>query len=264
MKVAVTGASGQVGTLLGERLDGRAEVVPLGREDDWRAGMAGADALVHLAGTLQPRRGESYESANVETAARAAAAVVGTEVDRIVFLSYVGARPDSPNAYLRTKAEAERVLIETGVPTTVFRCLHICGPPERPGPTAAAFLATGGKPVSVVGSGRQRIAPLFVGDAVEAVLAATLCAEPAAGVFELGGPDEMSVDELVRTLNGADVRIRHIPAVLARLVGRVSSDLTPVLIDLLLRDSVAAAPPEAIAARFGFVPTRIGDVWARP
>lgn len=76
MKIAVTGASGQVGTLLAERLSGAAglELVPLGRGEDWSAAIAAADAVVHLAGTLQPQGGDDYRGANVETTATVAAA----------------------------------------------------------------------------------------------------------------------------------------------------------------------------------------------
>nr|MDQ3726254.1 NAD-dependent epimerase/dehydratase family protein [Actinomycetota bacterium] len=168
--VAVTGASGQVGALLRQRLgETPARVLPLGRGEDWRAGIAEADVVVHLAGTLQPKRGESYEAANVETARTVAEAAAAGGASRIVFLSYVGADARSENAYLRAKAAAEDLLVASGVPTTIFRCLHVFGPPDRPGPTVDAFLAKRGA-VTVPGSGRQRIQPLYVGDVVSAVL----------------------------------------------------------------------------------------------
>jgi nucleoside-diphosphate-sugar epimerase len=262
VKIAITGASGQVGTQLRERLGGAAgvELVSLGRDEDWGAAIAAADAVVHLAGTLQPRRGESYEQANVEPTRTVAAAALQGGLGRIVFLSYVGAATDSSNAYLRSKAEAEALLLASGVPTTIFRCLHVFGPPEHPGPTAGAFLAKGGRALIVPGSGRQRIAPLYLGDVVSAV--ANAATDPAAptGVFDLGGPEEMSMDEFVQALNGGAAKLRHLPAPLARIAARLSPALTPALIDLLLRDNVTA-DPAGVAARFGFEPTPLRAVW---
>jgi NADH dehydrogenase len=263
VRIAITGASGQVGTLLRERLDGTAEVTPLNHGEDWAAGIAGADAVVHLAGTLQPKGRNTYESANVETSATVAAAARESGSGRIVFLSYVGADPASPNAYLRSKAEAEHLLAGSGVSTTTFRCLHIYGPPAAPGPTAAAFLAKGRRPVPVPGSGRQRIAPLYIGDVAAAVLDAATRPEPEPGTFDLGGPEEISMDDFVRALNGPEVRIRHLPAALARPLARLSPSLTPALMDLLLRDNVVSTPPAQVGERFGFLPTRIRDVWPR-
>ncbi|HET7418337.1 MAG TPA: NAD-dependent epimerase/dehydratase family protein [Solirubrobacterales bacterium] len=261
--VAVTGASGQVGTLLCERLGERGvRVIPLGRGDDWRAGIAGADAVVHLAGTLQPRRGESYEAANVAPAQEVARAARAGGCGRIVFLSYVGASLRSRNAYLRAKATAEHKLQGSGLPTTIFRCLHIYGPPERPGPTAGPFLAEDSKAVTVPGTGRQRIQPLYIGDVVAAVAAAATGEQATSGTFELGGPEEISMDEFVRALNGgAEVKIRHLPAPVARLAARLSPSLTPALMELLLTDNVTTAPVAEIAERFDFTPHRLAEVW---
>lgn len=262
MKIAVTGASGQVGTQLRERLAGVAgtELVPLGRGEDWSAPVAAADAVVHLAGTLQPQRGESYAEANVEPTRTVAAAAAQGSPRRIVFLSYVGAAVDSDNPYLRSKAEAEALLLDSGIPTTIFRCLHVFGPPDRPGPTAGAFLARGGRAVIVPGSGRQRIAPLYLGDVVAAVAAAATVPDAPSGSFDLAGPEEIGMDGFVKALNGGAARLRHLPAPLARLSARLSPSLTPALMDLLLRDNVAA-DPAAVAAKFGFQPTPLSAVW---
>jgi NADH dehydrogenase len=264
-RVAITGASGQVGTLLAAKLGAAGiEVTPLGRGDDWAAAIAGADAVAALAGTLQPGRGDDYRSANVETAARAAEAARVGGVGRIAFLSYVGAEADSANAYLRAKHEAEALLAASGVPTTVFRCLHIYGPPEHPGPTAGAFIARGPRKVIVPGNGTQRIAPLYIDDVATALASALSAPGAPTGVFELGGPEEVSMDDFVRTVNGGEARIRHLPAPLARISARLSAALTPALIDLLLRDNVTATDPAAVGAKFGFTPTRLADVWPKP
>jgi nucleoside-diphosphate-sugar epimerase len=261
--VAITGASGQVGTLLAERLGAAGNAtVPLNREDDWPTGIADAEVVAHLAGTLQPTGGDSYESANVRTTETVAAAAREAGVKRIVFLSYVGAAEGSANDYLRSKAEAERVLLDSGVPTTVFRCLHIYGPPEHPGPTADAFLVKDRHSVAVPGNGRQRIAPLFIGDVVEAVLNAALDSGAPTGTFELGGPEEMSMDEFVRGLNGGETRIRHLPAPLARILARLSPALKPALMDLLLTDNVTATDPESVAGEFGVSLTPFERAWS--
>jgi NADH dehydrogenase len=263
LKVAITGASGQVGSLLQERLEGEARVVPLGRGDDWAGAIATTDAVVHLAGTLQPRRGESYEEANVEPARIVADAAAAGSCSRIVFLSYVGASASSSNAYLRAKATAEELLVSSGVPSTIFRCLHIYGPPDRPGPTAGAFLAEEGKAVTVPGSGRQRIQPLYIGDVVSAVAAVVTQPEPPTATFDLGSPEEMSMDEFVRALNDPDVKIRHLPAGVARIASRLAPSLTPALIDLLLVDNVTATSATQVSERFGFTPRRLAEVWSR-
>lgn len=185
--IAITGASGQVGTLLRERLaDAPNEFRALDQGDDWAAAIRGAQAVVHLAGTLQPKGDNTYEAANVTTTETVASAASDAHVDRIVFLSYLGADPGSSNAYLASPA----------------------------------------------------------------------------GTFDLAGPDRMSMDELVRRVNGGEVRMRHLPGTVARLLARLSPVLTPALIDLLVRDNVPPGDPGETAARFGVTLHRFPEVWA--
>jgi NADH dehydrogenase len=259
--VAVTGASGQVGTQLQGRLVRLPnEVRLLGRDDDLAIAFADADAIVHLAGTLQPRKPNTYRSANLDTALATAAALAHSTAQRLVFLSFLTARLDSSNSYLRYKAEAEEALRTSGVPAVIFRCDHVYGPPSEPGPTASAFLAKSGR-VMLLGRGTQRLAPLYRDDVVEAILHAALDRETPNGTFELAGPDVMTADQFLRALNSEPVRIRRIPAPLARMLGHVVPTLTPELVDVLLADAVPTEDVAATVRRFGADLHRLADVW---
>jgi NADH dehydrogenase len=257
----VTGASGQVGTQLRRRLAQLPnEVRPLGRDDDVAAAFADADAVVHLAGSLQPRKPNTYRAANLDTALATAAALAGSPAQRVVFLSLLTARLDASNSYLRYKAEAEEALRSSGVSAVIFRCDHIYGPPSEPGPTASAFLAKSGR-VMLLGSGTQRLAPLYRDDVVEAILHAALDEDTPAGRFQLAGPDIVTADDFVRLLNSTPVRLRRIPAAMARLLGHVVPTLTPELVDVLLADAVPTEDVTATARRFGVELHCLADVW---
>ncbi|GEP33908.1 hypothetical protein NSZ01_16760 [Nocardioides szechwanensis] len=251
--VVVTGASGQVGAALQERLSGLPnDVRPIGRRDDLTAAVRDADVVVHLAGTLRPRRPDTYASSNLETAEAVVAALVGSSVRRVVTLSYLDADPASGNLYLRLKAEAEQRLEATGVPTVVLRAAHIYGDASRPGPTAEAMLSRGGKPVSVLGSGGQRWAWVANRDVVEALTHAALDPSTPTGTYELAGPRALTVDDFVRQVNGAHVRVRHLNDPMARVLSRVLPSLPAPLVDVMLRDCVPTGDPADTASRFGF------------
>src|SRR5262249_61966953 len=85
-----------------------------------------------------------------------------------------------------------------------------------------------------------------------------------AGTFELGGPDTMSMDDFVRGLNGGEVRLLHLPPVVARGLAHVLPSLTPALMDLLLADSVPTADPSAVARRVRALVPPVAGVWASP
>lgn len=236
--IAITGASGHVGTALRHRFATLPnEVRAVGREDDLAAAFRDAVAVVHLAGTLRPEAPETYEDANLRTVERTVAALEGSAVERIVFLSYVGAHRSSANAYLRAKAEAENVLHRAGRDLVVFRCTHVVGPPEDPGPFVTSLLAEKGHPVWVLGSGTQRLAPVYREDVADAILAA-LTPTAYHGRFDLPGPEVLTMDELVGVVNGGSCGIHHVPPLAARALGHVVPDLTPELVDVLLADSL--------------------------
>jgi NAD(P)H dehydrogenase (quinone) len=236
------------------------QVRPLGREDDLAAAFGDADAVVHLTGTLQPRKPNTYRAANLDTALATAAGLARSPAQRVVFLSFLTARLDASNSYLRYKAEAEEALRSSGVPAVIFRCDHIYGPPDEPGPTASAFVAKSGR-VMLLGSGSQRLTPLYREDVVEAILHAALDPGTPTGTFQLAGPDTMSAEEFARLLNSTPIRIRRTPVMLARLLGRVVPTLTPELVDVMLADTVPTEDVAATARRFGVELHRLADVW---
>jgi uncharacterized protein YbjT (DUF2867 family) len=274
--VVVTGANGQVGrstlvalaksgikpTALVRSHETLADCTTVG---DWLASdvalgaIREADAVVHLAGALNPPD-RDYENANIAPTERLAQALDPGRTRRLVFLSYVGAAETSRNRYLETKARAERVLRETQIPLTVFRCTHIIGPAEAPGPTASTMLLGGKSSVTVLGSGKQRVAPVFVGDVVAAILAAL--ESDHSGTFDLQGPEDMTIDDLVRLLNRSDrVRISHVPGPIARLLRFVGPKLPSALIDAMLNDCKSENPTAQSA--FNLSLTSLHRVWAR-
>lgn len=272
----ITGATGQVGQATIDALvrrgirptalvRGTAQLKGCVTISDWLvsdravAAIERAPTVVHLAGTLNPADGD-YERANILPTQRVASAVSPVRTRGLVFLSYVGASEQSANRYLATKARAERLLRETGVPVTVIRCTHIIGSPSSPGPTAASLLAKGKTSVTVLGNGKQRVAPVYLGDVVAAIEAAIISGQ--AGTFDLQGPEEMTFDDLVRRLNRpTKVSITHVPAVLARMLRFVGPKLPGPLIDVMLSDCRSEHP--TAHSVFGFSLTSLDRVWSR-
>lgn len=237
--VAITGASGHVGRFVRARLAGLPnEVRPLGRGDDLAAAFADADAVIHLAGTLQPLGENSYEEANVGTVRRTVEALAGSAVTRVLLLSYVGADAASDNAYLRTKGEAERLVLGCGREGVVVRSTFIFGPPDDPGPSAAPFISHG-HAVAVIGSGRQRYAPVYVADVAEALVRFALDPATPTGTFGITGPRALTVDDFAAALSGGHARERHLRGPVARALAHLTPRLTPAMVNVLAADSVS-------------------------
>jgi uncharacterized protein YbjT (DUF2867 family) len=224
-----------------------------------REALAAADFIIHLPGDLRPPGRDGYRQAHVRTAEIVAEALRAGQARRVVALSYVGADERSPNRYLATKGAAERLFLESGKEAVIFRCTAILGSPDAPAQLEEAFTARRGA-VTMLGNGRQRQQPVYRGDVAEAVLASLVRGAP--GVYDLAGPEVMSVDECVRLINrGAPVRIRHVPAWAARLLGHALPALTPDMVELMLADSVGDSL--RAVAEFGLKLRPLSRVWAR-
>jgi nucleoside-diphosphate-sugar epimerase len=222
-----------------------------------RAALAEADAIVHLAGALRPEGGR-YHAANVATTRVVADAARQGRPTRVMFLSFPGARVTHPNAYLRTKAIAERVLVSTGKEVVIFRCTNIIGPPGNPGPMVAAMLAKKGGVARTLGTGTQRVRPVLVDDVAAALEAALQRGRP--GEYDLAGPDEMSLDQLIGIVNrNPNVRIAHLPAWVARTIGPAVLDLPRPMVGMLVNDAVG--DPASAMSEFGLTLTRVESVW---
>lgn len=272
--IVITGANGQVGRITADSLGkGDRQVTALVRkkEDfdncitigDWLtspeavSAIQRAEALIHLAGALNPPD-HDYQDANIAPTQKLIEALEGGCARRIIFLSYVGASENSKNQYLSSKAKAERLLQETKIPLTVLRCTHIIGPPGSPGPTASQMLLDGKRSVPILGNGKQLVAPVYIGDVVSAILAALQA--DINGTFDLQGPDEMTINDLVRLLNNSEkVRISHLPGTMARFLKYFGPKLPGALIDVMLHDSRSKNP--TAAKTFNLSLTSLEGIW---
>jgi nucleoside-diphosphate-sugar epimerase len=216
-----------------------------------------ADQIVHLAGTTHAE-GESYWTENVVAAEAVARAVRHGGARRIIFLSSTGAPAPAGNEYLRAKAEAEHVLATAGCELVVLRTTHIVGPPRYPGPFVESLLPARDGVVQVPGDGLQRVAPVLVDDVVAAVTAA-LRGGPA-GTYELAGPDEMTLDDLVTLVNRVGVVVRHVAPPLARLASWFDPSSSASAVDLVLRPSLG--DPSAAVRAFGLTLHSVREAWA--
>jgi nucleoside-diphosphate-sugar epimerase len=95
------------------------------------AALAGCDAVVHLIGTKREaikRTGLSYDDVDVGSVRVMVDAMKGAGVARILLLS-AGAIGQS--VYVKTKARAERLVVDAGLAWTIFRPSFILGPGQQ-------------------------------------------------------------------------------------------------------------------------------------
>jgi len=218
--------------------------------DGLAAAMDGVFTACSLTGGLWPRLGEDPYAAVVEPARVFLAAAAAAGVRRVVVCSpaALGTAAAPANPHLAAKAEVERMVAASGLEHAILRCAHVLGPGGR-----LLELLAGPPPVAVPGDGRQRVAPVWVGDVAAAIAAADDAVELSA-TWSLAGPDEVAFDDLVDAVHGAPVAKRHLDG------GAAPAGLTPTQLEVLAADSLAdpglPAPP-------GLVATPLAEALAR-
>jgi len=202
---AVVRDPGQVGGL--RRLGAKVALLDATDPDGLAAAMAGVFTACSLTGSLWPRPGEDPYAAVVDPARVFLAAARSAGVRRVVVCSpaAVGTPAAPANPHLAAKAEVERMVAASGLEHAILRCTHVLGPGSR----LVELFARDRAPVPVPGDGRQRVAPVWVGDVAEAIAAADDAVELSA-TWSLAGPTPLTFDELVDAVHGGPVAKRHL------------------------------------------------------
>jgi uncharacterized protein YbjT (DUF2867 family) len=232
---AVVRDPGQVGGL--RRLGAKVALLDATDPDGLAAAMDGVFTACSLTGGLWTRPGEDPYAAVVEPAEVFLAAAGAAGVRRVVVCSpaAVGSAAASTNPHLAAKAEVERMVAASGLEHAVLRCAHVLGPGSR----LLGRLADG-DPVPVPGDGRQRVAPVWVGDLAAAIAAADDAVELSA-TWSVSGPDEVTFDALVDAVHGGPVTKRHLQPEEPNLGPGEGSDLggwTPAQVGVLALDAM--------------------------
>ena len=195
---------------------------------------AGRDAVVNLAGILH---GPDFKPAHVELAQAVVNACRGAGVKRLLHMSALGADPAAPSEYLRSKGVGEQaVLAADDLEVSVFRPSVIFGPEDKFLNLFAQLSAL--FPVLGLAAPEARFQPVYVGDVVKAMLAALDNRDAAGKRYDLCGPHECTLRELMAFVCAVTGRRRLIvgmPDSLAWLQAWVM-ELLPV--KLLTRDNL--------------------------
>lgn len=171
----------------------------LGDPFSFRNALRGVDTVVHLAGAIRDQPAGSIEELAGIATWRLVRAAERSGVERFVFFSVLGASTRSRARLMRAKAVAERALMESSLPYTVFAPSLVYSPSD---PFITLLERMSLLPVMPIsGSGRARFQPMWaedVADCVMAVLPGGAAAQDAVGArYELAGPETLSYLELV-------------------------------------------------------------------
>ena len=189
--------------------------------DSLLAAAQGADAVINLVGILFPSGKQTFTSVQDEGARHVAEAARAAGAQALVHVSAIGADPGSPSVYARSKAAGEAAVRDVFPGAVILRPSVVFGP-EDDFFNRFAALARIAPVLPLIGGGNTKFEPVFAGDVAKAVIAALTGTAEAGAPYELGGPEVLTLKEVMERVLTYTMRKRllvPVPFWLARLKG---------------------------------------------
>jgi NADH dehydrogenase len=184
-----------------------------------RAALEGCTHVVHLVAIIKGRP-QDFDRVMTQGTRNLVAAAKEAGVERFVLMSALGTTATTKDVvpYFGAKWAMEQDVRGSGLEYTTFRPSFVFG---RGGGVLPTFVrqVRYAPVVTVIGSGRQRIQPIWIEDVAEYLARAVDAPAAANRTFEVGGPDVVSWDGLYQTIAkvlGKRRRLVHVPAAVAR------------------------------------------------
>ena len=216
------------------------------------AAMRDSHVAINLVGILSQSGPQTFDAViakGAETVAKAAAAIGA----RLVHVSAIGANDQSPSGYARAKAAGETAVFAAVPSATVLRPSVMFGPEDEFANRFAA-LARMSPVLPLIGGGETKLQPAYVGDVATAVADAVDGTTKAGAVYELGGPEVLSMREIMQIILRVTERARPLVSLPFGLASFQSMflqfapgalKLTPDQVELLKTDNVVSEAAKA-------------------
>ena len=215
------------------------------------AAMRDSHVAINLVGILAEGGAQKFDAVQ-GTGAGAVAKAAAAVGARMVHVSAIGADENSPSRYARSKAAGEKAVLSTIPSAVIVRPSVVFGPEDQFTNRFAALARM--SPVLPLIGGDTRMQPVYVGDVATAVADAVDGKTKAGATYELGGPEVLTMREIMEIILATIERKRmlvSLPFGLAKLQALLLQfapgplKLTPDQVALLRTDNVVSDAAKA-------------------
>jgi uncharacterized protein YbjT (DUF2867 family) len=231
-----------------------------------RAALKDVNAVFHLAGSERLGSRSDLTGVDVEGTEALAHAVAQTSVERVFFLSHLGADRFSAYPVLKAKALAEGHIIRSGIDYTIFRSAPVFGPGDQFTTSFANVLRISPGFFPMPGDGSSLIQPIWIEDLVMSMVLSLEDPTKINQVYEIGGSEYFTFRSIIEMIMVASSIRRKLitmsPAYLRILALYVENALKSFPLSLFWLDYLAAdrtCPLDTLPRVFGLMPARFNQ-----
>ncbi len=219
-----------------------------------KSAVQGADLVVNCVAIGFKSGRQTFDAVNVEGARAVARATREAGIGRLVHISALGADKASNANYARSKGAGEQAVLEEFPDAVILRPSIVFGPEDQFFNRFAA-MARVAPLMPLVGGGKTKFQPVYVGDVASAVMAAGVDGKARPGtVYEIGGPEVATFRQLLDNTQkwaGRSKGYLYMPFWATKLQALLTlplpNSMRPITVDqvrMLQKDNVVS--PEAI------------------
>jgi len=117
----------------------------------------------------------------------------------LIHVSALGVKEKSTSYYIQSKLQGEKNIQDNFKPSVILRPSLVFGPEDKFFNTFAS-IAQFSPALPLIGGGKTKFAPVYVGDVAKAIVKALELNNSKPKIYELGGPENYSFKELMEIL----------------------------------------------------------------
>jgi uncharacterized protein YbjT (DUF2867 family) len=238
-------------------------VVSLSDERALRAALKDVEAIFHLASAESQGLDANLLAVDIRGSDNLARMAVDAGVQRLVYLSHVGASRSSAFPVFKAKAIAEENIRRSGVPHTILRTGLVFGPEDHFTTGLAGLLRGAPGIFPLPGGGRSALQPLWVEDLVSVMLWSLDNPDTINQTYEIGGSEYFTLRQIVEIL----MDLQHInrwlvnlsPTTVRALAVTLETFVPGFPVSSFWLDYVAVnrtCPVDNLPRQFGLMPAR--------
>ena len=155
--------------------------------------------VINLVGILYETRKQKFDAVHSYFPDLLSKACSELGIEKLIHVSALGIKEKHPSKYMQSKLEGENKIRENFSGSKILRPSVIFGQEDKFFNTFAQ-IAQFSPMLPLIGGGKTKFAPIYVGDVAKAIVRALEINNSESEIYELGGPKEYSFKELMKIL----------------------------------------------------------------